>query len=70
MKLLELTFNEEIPIPVPLLQQSSILKFLAKIYLENILFVSKSLNNISPLVFNTCFFSDQHSYETSSFTQG
>ena len=48
------------------------LKFQDKICLENILFVSKSLNNLSPSVFNTCFsFStDQHSYETSSSTQG
>ena len=40
--------------------------------LENILFVSKSLNNLSPSVFNTwfSFSSDQHNYETSCSTQG
>ena len=56
----------------PLFKQNSILKFQDKICLENILFVSKSLNNLSPSIFNTrfSFFSDQHNYETSSFTQG
>ena len=36
------------------------------------MFVRKSLNNLSPLVFNTwfSFASDQHNYETSSSTQG
>ena len=36
------------------------------------LFVSKSLNNLSPSIFNTWFSlsSDQHNYETSSSTQG
>ena len=41
--------------------------------LENILFVSKSLNNLSPSIFNTwfSFSSDQHhNYKTSSSTQG
>ena len=47
------------------------LKFQDKICLENILFVSKSLNNLSLSVFNTwvSFSSDQHNYETSSSTQ-
>ena len=56
----------------PLFKQSSILKFQDKICLENILFVSKSLNNLSPSVFNALFSfsSDQHNYETSSSTQG
>ena len=54
----------------PLFRQSSILKFQDKICLENILFVSKSLNNLSPSVFSFVFSSDQHSYETSSSTQG
>ena len=55
----------------PLFKQNSILKFQDKICLENILFVSKSLNNLSPSVFNTwfSFSSDQHNYETSSSTQ-
>ena len=39
----------------PLFKQSFILKFQDKIYLENILFVSKSLNNLSLSVFNTWF---------------
>ena len=36
------------------------------------LFVFKSLNNLSPAIFNTWFnlSSDQHNYETSSSTQG
>ena len=48
------------------------LKFQDKICLENILFVSKSLNNLSPSFFNAwfSFSSDQHNYETSSSTQG
>ena len=56
----------------PLFKQNSILKFQDKICLDNILFVSKSLNNLSPSVFNTWFSlsSDQHNYETSSSTQG
>ena len=50
----------------PLFKQSSILKFQDKICLENNLFVSKSLKNLSPSVFNTLFSlsSDQHNYET------
>ena len=56
----------------PLFKQNSILKLQGKICLENILFVSKSLNNLSPTVFNTwsSFSSDQHNYETPSSTQG
>ena len=54
----------------PLLKQSCILKFQDKICLENILFVSKSLNNLSPSVFWFVFSSNQHSYGTSSSTQG
>ena len=55
-----------------LFKQNSILKFQDKICLENILFFSKSLNNLSPSIFNTLFSfsSDQHNYETSSSTQG
>ena len=46
----------------PLFKQNSILKFQDKIFLENILFVNKPLNNLTPSVFNTWFsFSlDQH----------
>ena len=56
----------------PLSKQNCILKFQDKICLENILFVSRSLNNLLPSVFNTwfTFSSDQHNYETSSSTQG
>ena len=56
----------------PLFKQNSILKFQDKICLENILFISKSLNNLSLSVFNTwfSFSSDQHNYETSSSAQG
>ena len=55
-----------------LFKQNSIVKFQDKICFENILFVSKSLNNLSLTVHNTwfSFSSDQHNYETSSFTQG
>ena len=45
----------------PLFKQNSILKFQDKIFLENILFVSKSFFSFS---------SDQHNYETSGSTQG
>ena len=56
----------------PLLKQNSILKFEDKISLKDILFISKSLNNLSLSVFNTwfSFSSDQHNYETSGSTQG
>ena len=42
------------------------LKFQEKICLENILFASKSVNNLTPSVFKTwfSFSSDQHNYET------
>ena len=56
----------------PLFRQSSVLKFQDKNCLENILFLSKSLNNLSPsgfyLWFNFSF--DLHNYETSSSTHG
>ena len=39
----------------PLFKQNFILKFQDKICLENILSVRKSLNNLSPSVFNTWF---------------
>ena len=50
----------------PLFKQNSILKFQDKICLPNILLVSKSLNNLSPSVFNKwfSFSSGQHNYET------
>ena len=56
----------------PLFKQYFILKFVDKICFENILFVSKSLNNLTKSVFSTwfSFFSDQYNYETSSSTQG
>ena len=46
----------------PLFKQNSILKFQDKICLGNILFVSKSLNNLSLSIFNTWFnfSSEQH----------
>ena len=40
----------------PLFKQNSILKFQDKICLENILFINKSLNNLSPSIFNTWLF--------------
>ena len=56
----------------PLFKQNFILKFQDKICLENILFVSKSLNNLSPSILNTWFSfpSEQHNYETSSSIEG
>ena len=56
----------------PLFKQNFIIKFQDKICLENVLFVSKSLNNLTLSVFSTwlSFSSDQHNYETSSSTQG
>ena len=47
----------------PLFKQNSILKFQDKICLKNILFFTKSLNNLLPSIFNTwfSFSSDQHS---------
>ena len=56
----------------PLFKLNFILKFQDKICLENVLFVNKSLNNLSTSIFNTWFrfSSDQHNYETSSSTQG
>ena len=55
-----------------LFKQNFVLKLQDKISLENILFVSKSLNNLTPLAFSTwfSFSSDQHNYEISSSTQG
>ena len=41
---------------IHLFKQSTILKFQDKICLDNILLVSKSLNKLSPSVFNTVFF--------------
>ena len=56
----------------PLFKQNFILKFQHKVCLENILFVSKSLNNLSLSIFNTwfSFSSNQNNYETSGSTQG
>ena len=56
----------------PLLKQNPILKFQDKICLENILSVSKCLNNLIPSVFSTwfSFSSDQHNCETSIATPG
>ena len=55
----------------PLIKQISILKFQDKIYIESVLFISKSLNNLSPSVLNAwfSFSSDQHNYKTSSSMQ-
>ena len=43
------------------------LKFTDKIYLENVLFVSKCLNNLLPALFcdRFIFLSDQYNYDTS-----
>ena len=49
----------------PTFKQNFILKFQDKIYLENILFVNKSLNNLTLSVFSTrfSFSSNQHNYK-------
>ena len=54
-----------------LFKQNFILKFQDNICVENILLVSKFLNNLTPSVFSTwfSFSSDQLNYETSSSTQ-
>ena len=54
----------------PLFKKSFIL--LDKVNLENTLFVSKSINNLLPSLFNDWFLfsSDQHNYETSWSYQG
>ena len=55
-----------------LLKESFIFKFQEKICSGNTLFVSKSLNNLTPSVFNTWFGfpSDQQNCENSSSSQG
>ena len=55
-----------------LFKKSFILKFSGKVTLENTLFVSKSINNILPSLFNDWFLfsSDQHNYETSCSSLG
>ena len=70
-RLLELlTSNQGVFIPVRYPSKTPSRNF--KIKFENILFVSKSLNNLSPRIFNVWFSytSDQHKYETPSSTQG
>ena len=56
----------------PLLKRSFILKFSDKVTLENTLFISKSINNLLPSIFNDWFLfsSDQHNYENSCSSLG
>ena len=56
----------------PLVKESFIFKFQDKICLGNTLFLSKSLNNLTPSVFNTWFgfSSDQQNCENSISSQG
>ena len=51
----------------PLFRKTSVLKFKDMINLENILFISQSINNLLPSLFNNCFIfsSDTHNYNTS-----
>ena len=51
----------------PLFRKAAVLKFKDKINLENILFISKSINNLLPSLFNNWFVfsSDTHKYNTS-----
>ena len=51
----------------PLFRKAAFLKFKDKINLENILFISKSINNLLPSLFNNwfAFSSDTHKYNTS-----
>ena len=70
-RLLELLiFNQGIFIPVTC--QTKLHLKISRQNLPRKYFVSKSLNNLSPLVFNKwfSFSSDQHNYETWSSTQG
>ena len=50
-----------------LFRKSAVLKFKDKINLENILFISKSINNLSPSLFKNwfAFSSDTHKYNIS-----
>ena len=51
----------------PLFRKVAVLKFTDKINLENKLFISKSINNFLPSLFNNWFVfsSDTHKYNTS-----
>ena len=55
----------------PLFKTSFILKSSDKVTLENTLFVSKSINNLLPYLFNDWFLfsSEQYNYETSWSSQ-
>ena len=55
-----------------LFSESNIIKFPDKISIENCLFMSKSLNNHLPEIFNNWFIfsSDTHRYKTSCFEKG
>ena len=44
----------------PLFRKPSVLKFKTKINLENMLFISRSINNLLPSLFNNCFFPLTH----------
>ena len=54
----------------PLLKQNNIVKFLEKILLGNIIFVSRSINNLLPPIFKNRFIfcSEIHNYNTVSST--
>ena len=56
----------------PLFKKKFFFKFSDKVTLENTLFVSKSINNLLPSLFNDWFLfsSDQHNYETSCSSLG
>ena len=56
----------------PLFKKCFILKFSDKVHLENNLFVTKSINNLLPSLFNNwfLFLSDQHNYEISLSSLG
>ena len=55
----------------PLFKQNTTLKFQDKLCLEDILFISTSINKLTPSGFNTWFsFSSDQQYETSSSRQG
>ena len=54
----------------PLFKSNHILKLEDKILVENIIFISKSFNNLLPPIFNSwlAFCSDVHNYQTVSST--
>ena len=62
-----MNFQPQISHAIPLFRKTSVVNFKDKINLENILFISESINNLLPSIFNnwSVFSSDIHIYNTS-----